>query len=870
MSKRVCLVDFRGYSRYGGALILGVCIASIASLVCGANPEQDLIYHSKPGTVITNDPVKSYGLTQAEVEMIRDEGLLITEKVSYSSFGSAYYDIYRRDLPVYLTADSILHAVHRSFDSMVMEIETEQLLPRLIIVLDTVIKNISGKVSLSGHEQELWIRTLVARSLLGDRSGGFRASMPWLKSVSSSIAEEVDRRLALLLKYRLDGQRNRDYSQCRPRGHYTRTKALSGYFSAIVYLGIDPLVVWVDKRDELNRDTDIKEELRAAVALAHIIRDDDDTMQAYTAMEHITSAIFGKPNGITVHELLLLEKELITAGKADDMNELQMKIAALVTSARNISIRFRVSPIPTAGQPAGPPVLPPAAFSFCPRRQSFDAFILQSVVNENVRKRWMASHLDVAMVMGSTKARDLLKKEMSMHPGLAEAYKDLGALYDKKANRISDQSSGIAQEWYMAMGELFRERRLGESDHLKALISPAFDTRRLHSFVGGYTEYKHDMVAYSVQANLGGTLCEFPCVYIDPYPRLYKRLACFSLAMAGIFEGEYLDAKRDFYLDSASTFTQLSRIAEKEISGELFTQEEEVFLKNLIDIHWPFGSGTITYSGWYAQLFPDGDPTKQDMLVADIFSTPKQFVPEEFREKVLHVGTGPINLGFFELPGPDGWPLIYVGPVYSVFEKITSNSERLTDESWKEFFSDSSSKSGLMQPRWLDSIIQRTNSNRYVRVGRGVPAILSIPLRLKFTDGEKLVERLKDASTLKGLYYQKESHSIVVSPAGLVCRPSLNHFISQAEKDQVDSAAWRARDTLKSEVAHLSTVAQWKYWSSFPSMFNKELFASIIEGSSEEQIMAFLALRGSEQMWNSGDVVQLSNYVLNGMSSNLV
>jgi len=71
-------------------LAIIVCAVSLAGSVFGENLRKDLTHYSRPGTVITNDPIRSYGLDEADAKIIKEKGLLITEKISYSSFGEAY------------------------------------------------------------------------------------------------------------------------------------------------------------------------------------------------------------------------------------------------------------------------------------------------------------------------------------------------------------------------------------------------------------------------------------------------------------------------------------------------------------------------------------------------------------------------------------------------------------------------------------------------------------------------------------------------------------------------------------------------------------------------------------------------------------
>ena len=84
----VCKRQFR--CRPDLRLAIIVCAVSLAGSVFGENLRKDLTHYSRPGTVITNDPIRSYGLDEADAKIIKEKGLLITEKISYSSFGEAY------------------------------------------------------------------------------------------------------------------------------------------------------------------------------------------------------------------------------------------------------------------------------------------------------------------------------------------------------------------------------------------------------------------------------------------------------------------------------------------------------------------------------------------------------------------------------------------------------------------------------------------------------------------------------------------------------------------------------------------------------------------------------------------------------------
>ena len=50
-------------------------------------------------------------------------GFVVCERLGTASFAEMYYKIYSRDLPVFISADSILHAWHRSYDAILRTLE---------------------------------------------------------------------------------------------------------------------------------------------------------------------------------------------------------------------------------------------------------------------------------------------------------------------------------------------------------------------------------------------------------------------------------------------------------------------------------------------------------------------------------------------------------------------------------------------------------------------------------------------------------------------------------------------------------------------------------------------------------------------------
>ena len=71
------------------------------------------------------------GLNDAESAKFSQNGFVISGRQAFPTFFYGYKAIYASDLPVFISADSILYAVHRSYDAILKELEQAQLIEAL-------------------------------------------------------------------------------------------------------------------------------------------------------------------------------------------------------------------------------------------------------------------------------------------------------------------------------------------------------------------------------------------------------------------------------------------------------------------------------------------------------------------------------------------------------------------------------------------------------------------------------------------------------------------------------------------------------------------------------------------------------------------
>src|SRR5262249_24722526 len=107
----------------------------------------------------------------------------VDQKVRHS-FASAYYQIYARDLPVLVTSDSIMHALHRSYDDVLMELEQTLFTWTVGEILSDCHKSLAEKAAankadaLKANYRDADLYLTVARNLLAG-AGAVDADEGW-------------------------------------------------------------------------------------------------------------------------------------------------------------------------------------------------------------------------------------------------------------------------------------------------------------------------------------------------------------------------------------------------------------------------------------------------------------------------------------------------------------------------------------------------------------------------------------------------------------------------------------------------------------------------------------------------------------------
>ena len=190
-----------------------------------------------------------FRLTDGEKQAALRNGFVVTERLTYASFGDALIDIYHADLPVYVSADSILHAIHASYDSILLAAEVSVLIPALMDLtramradVRTLDARYADQPAMAQPLRDLDVYVTVGRQMLW---GGAQPVFPENDAVVSELVDFIANELPV--DYPLFGETRRtiDFSQFTPRGHYAGadvwvppgSASLEQYFRAMMWFG---------------------------------------------------------------------------------------------------------------------------------------------------------------------------------------------------------------------------------------------------------------------------------------------------------------------------------------------------------------------------------------------------------------------------------------------------------------------------------------------------------------------------------------------------------------------------------------------------------------------------------------------------------
>jgi hypothetical protein len=656
-------------------------------------------------TGLSTIQASSVALEQAELDALAAQGFVISSRWQTPTFMYGYSTLYLEDLPLYVSADSILHAVHHSYDKILKAVEEGSLISELDTLLEGMLSRLaSGGGAFAGAtaRADADVYLTVALSLLKGTT-----LSPVAGGDATLIAEVLDKANAADGWQRLElfgVGRDEDFSQFVTRGHYTDSMRLGRYFRAMMWLGRTDLRLLETQPD--GTQVFRRRQLEAALVLRELVG--TELLPGFERIDHTVGAFVGEHDSMQLSELTSLLTDLGVSEAAGvaalDDATIARAIQAGGYGAQRISSHIMIN-----GMDAG--TLPlSASFTLLGQRYVLDSHVFSNVVYDRAGggsvQRMMPNPLDVAFAaLGNNQAGALLGEELTAFP-YAPDLAAMRVLAD--AHPPEFWQANLYNHWLDALRTLSPTATREETGEPPVAKTELWSRRLLSTQLASWAELRHDTILYAKQSYTGGDTCEFPDAYVDPYPEFYERIGSYAafgaalteeLALAPSAPPDLITRLRGHFALVADVSDQLREMAEHELTGTPFTDEMMAFINQAVKLQSICGGVDLENPGWYGQLFLEPhDALEFDPTIADVHTQPTDEGGAPVG-RVLHVGTGAPRLMVVINETCTG-PRAYAGLASSYFEQITENFERLTDEGWAESVLDRTS------PAWLDAVVR--------------------------------------------------------------------------------------------------------------------------------------------------------------------
>ncbi|MBR1508672.1 MAG: DUF3160 domain-containing protein [Eubacterium sp.] len=608
-------------------------------------------------------------MPEDEKDMLLKNQFVVTDGWDCEFFEG--YEYLRYDYrPAFVTVDSIMHTYHLYFAHVLKNTEKTYLIDDVTEMSRLMQQKSKAQYDvLKGTEWELAAWRNLAFFTVGYKLANPDAEVP--AEVQDVVQKELDliEQAGGVTQSPLfdDPENMEDYSQYIPRGYYDTDENLKKYFKTMM---------WYGRRNFARKDED-----QDRSALLMTLAMDNDTLPLWEEIYTITSFFAGASDDCGYYEYRpIIDKVYgadITADKLPGNDKAWTEFHDLTGQLPAPKINSVVVLVDDTDEEKEAKI---NGFRFMGQRFSIDEAIFQNLCYSRVKEnssnqaRMLPNALDVPAAMGSDVALDILKEQgVEDYKGYSENMESLRTMVKEAPD--STWNSSLYSEWLNTLRPVLEERGEGYPVFMQ---SQEWRKKNLVTFLGSYTELKHDTILYSKQmmAEMGdGPIPERDDRgYVEPEPEVYARLTALVKATS---EGlQHYDALRDADKENlallADITTKLQAISEKELTNVLPTDEEFEFIRSYggqIEHFWQEVNKEEAGKDYFTtEEFPAA-------IVADVATDPNG--------ACLELGTGRINT-IMVIIEVDGVKKVAWGGVYSFYQFQQPINDRLTDSKWRQ------------------------------------------------------------------------------------------------------------------------------------------------------------------------------------------
>lgn len=634
-------------------------------------------------------------INDSQAKALEEKGFFIspTAKGDIDTSEQPFYiydDNLYKNIPSFITTDTVLHMYHLFYDNFLSNLEENVLFDKLTQLNQKMLEgSIKQYEELSDNEvKELALKNIAyfatVNSIIGQDSSGLNIpeEAKALSQKELSLIEAQTKEESAILNAKID------YSQFKPRGHYTKSEILEKYFKGMMYFGQAGFFEQIDgvARDDL---------MAMALLMTDTIFRNEGAYDLWADIYDPISFLVDGADDLGPKEFAKLLYGIY--GKEPDLNSLLEK-----DSLASLHKNLQKMPKPKIADFLG------YSFRFMPQRQVVDSVLMQNLVDvvgekNPYSKKPIYTGLELAAVMGSDLAEDI-EFNRPEEKFFNNSWKEYPKVYEetKKEFEELDQESwqkNLYRGWLWTLSALTKDFEEGYPSFMQ---SEAWKTKDLNTMLGSWAELKHDTILYGkdVSAQLGdGGMEDIPKSYVEPNVEVYEKLSwLIDFTSQNLKSRDMLDYDQEMNLLSFKEICdQFAAISIKELNNEELTEDE------YMDLFWI--GGTIEY---LSTVFVDSKLTSWEYLNEDdqkieIIADLMGVVDNDCdlpANSFFHVGIGPVYEIYVAYP-INGKLYLGRGAVFSYRELL--DGQRLTDNEFREKLK---ANPELGIPKWMDGLIE--------------------------------------------------------------------------------------------------------------------------------------------------------------------
>ena len=593
-----------------------------------------------------------FPLSEAAKARLRANGFVALPDQEIERLSSAYMRLFSEEqISVFLTSDAALHLFHNVFDDLLAELEKTHLTTDVQGLVADLYAASAARYQAIPQTQTLG--KAAARHNVLFFSVAYR-----LLDESFEPPDYVEPEASEYLQKVLDHTDTEfypgdDYTQYEPRGHYAGDQDLERYFRGMK---------WLSRRifrieDKLYPgDADV--ELTAAALLAQCITADPAIESQWHQVYDVTQQLAGPADSITPPMVAQALDNVFGEGFTLDMLEdAPNRVALRSEFQREIYPTSEIIPVPTEF----PDQIPLKYVQFLGERYLPDAEAMQETTFPHVPNRFLPTGLDVmASVLASQRAEHWLSHEMAVYPQLATQIAALRAQFDEYGE--SSWTKSVYNGWLYSLRPLLKPMAAGAPAFMQGT---GWQDKELNTAFGSWTQLRHDFILYGKQTYVPAPAAWGPGL-VEPVPATFGRLANLCDQVGEVLSGYGMlpEPQGHSLLELGSLLRTWQGYAQKVADGGWLSEQEQ-------DAIHCVGISLL-------HLFQDewGVAEKSPLLVADVASDSMYF-------RVLHEATGLFNPLIVIYTPPGGEPIGGIGYIFSHYEFIEPDWNRLNDSEWE-------------------------------------------------------------------------------------------------------------------------------------------------------------------------------------------